>query len=119
MTPLGSQTRKQGDGVGEPGTGVEPLKLITLSLVSGAACQLIGLGVIACPVSSLTVLRLMSGGSRSAAVPKGSESCQESSHWTGLLQLPVVYWHRLCTSCSAQLIEPSDRFQPSPTQGAA
>ncbi len=62
----------------------------------------------------------MFGGTSSVPVPKGSESCQESSHcglWTqgGL----GVFVHRLCTWCSAQLIAPSERFQPSPTQGAA
>ncbi len=53
MIPLGSQTRKQGAGVLEPGRVIELLKETTLSLVSGAVCHVIGLGVIPWPVSSL------------------------------------------------------------------
>src|SRR5262245_267314 len=113
MIPVGRKTRKQG-GVGlMPAGGAGLANEITLALVSGAVCQVTGLGVIAFGVSSLYVFTLMSGGTRSAAVPNGSESCQESSHCT------PHGTHSPLTLCSAQLIAPRPRFQPSPTHGAA
>src|SRR5205085_9859792 len=114
MIPLVRKTRKQGGAglspAGELGLWIE----ITLARVSGAVCQVTGIGVIVFGVSSLYVLVPRSGGTSSAAVPYGSESCQLSSHcWPQLVQ-PVPF-----TLCSAQLTAPSPRLQPSPTQGAA
>ena len=109
MIPLARNTRKQGPAL--TGLWIET----TLARVSGAVCQVIGLGVIGCVESSLNVATLMFGGTRSAAVPNGSDSCQLSSHCTC-----VHCWHPVMfTWCSAHEIDPRPRLQPSPTQGAA
>src|SRR5258708_10871695 len=114
MIPLGRNTRKHGGTTACPGSPLGAVNEITFALVSGAVCHVTGLAVIGFPESSKYVLTLMSGGTRSAAVPYGSESCQEFSQIG--VQLFVQTVSRLCC---AQLMEPSDRFQPSPTQGAA
>src|SRR5215472_13248765 len=115
MIPLGRNTRQQGATGPLFGIAMPLLNEITFACVSGAVCQVIGFGLIEFPVSSRYVLKFTSGGTRSAAVPNGSESCQLSSHCTDVHceQLLMSTW------CSAQLIAPSPMLQPSPTQGAA
>src|SRR5690348_10598586 len=103
MIPLTRKTRKQGATGPPPGMVMPLLNEITLALVSGAVCQVTGLGVIPFPVSSTYVLALTFGGTSSAAVPYWSASCQESSHWTVVhCWQPVMF-----TWCSAQEIAPS------------
>src|ERR1700736_1224438 len=97
-------------------TAPPPAKDKILACVSGAVCQVMGLGLMPWPVSSLYVDIPRVGGISSAPVPYGSLSCQLLFQFGP--QVPCSS-HPAATSCSDQLIDPRPRFQPSPTQGAA
>jgi hypothetical protein len=98
----------------------------TLTRSSGATCHTAELALDGTLLreSSYQIEVLMSGGSRSPPLPKASLKCHTFSNFVHVkfgqfwvLQLARV--QPLNAFDSLQVIEPSERFQPSPTQPAA